>query len=230
MFVKPEARREVYPLFALISSLIVFFCGLLLARESWFYIFLLVSLVPLVLFGYGRTALHIVPAFTLLGVVVGLLSLIFASRAQALQTTLRMVLLGVSVVPTISMAAINLVRVLNKLRCPRWLTLGLLIGLRFVPIMAQEIRRIRQAMRLRGVGNRWYHPRVIYRAFVIPLMMRIISISDLLALSLETRAFSMRGEATSYKTVSVGARDVAFLLLIVAQSALGLLLKFGGVR
>ena len=33
----------------------------------------------------------------------------------------------------------------------------------------------------------WYRPSCIYRAFIIPLVMRIIGISDTLSLSLETR-------------------------------------------
>lgn len=91
-----------------------------------------------------------------------------------------------------------------------------------------EIRRIRQAMRLRGVNSAWYDPRVVYRAFVIPLMMRLLSISDLLALSLETRAFSMDGGVTSYRTLTVRRRDSAYIAAVAAVILAGILLSWVG--
>lgn len=220
-----KSEKSIYPLFCLLSCVITFFSGLLMVRRDWFPLYLVILLVVNIGFGYLPTIVKIVPAFLAVATVVGLLSLLFASPHQAFQTGYRVLLLGVSAVPTISMAPIDLVRVLNGLKCPRWLTLGLLIGLRFVGIMATEIRRIRQAMRLRGVNSAWYDPRVVYRAMVIPLMMRLLSISDLLALSLETRGFSMNGEVTSYRTILVGGRDGAYLAAITTVSLAGILLS-----
>ena len=78
--------------------------------------------------------------------------------APSLADRLAHLLLGISVVPTLSMLPMDLVRCLNQLRCPRILSLGLLIALRFMPIMGQEIQRIRRAMKLRGVNAAWYNP------------------------------------------------------------------------
>lgn len=229
MLAKMRSGRAVYPLFCLLSCILTFFCGLLMVRQGWFLLYLIALLVINVTFGYGPTALRLVPAFLAVAVAVGLLSLPFATPQQAMQTGYRVLLLGVSAVPTIGMAAIDLVRVLNRLKCPRWLTLGLLIGLRFVGVMAREIGRIRQAMRLRGVSGAWYDPKVVYRAMVVPLMMRLLGISDLLALSLETRAFSMDGVVTRYRTPVVRGRDGVYLAAVVAVSFAGLLAsRMGG--
>lgn len=211
-----RSAKTVYPLFALLICLFTFFSGLLFVKQAWFLAYLLVLIVIHAIFGYGRTLVRVLPAFLLLGGAVACLSLLFATPMQAAQTGFRILLLGVSAIPTIGMPAINLVRVLNQIKCPRWLTLGLLIGLRFISIMAQEIRRIRIAMRLRGINSGWYNPAVLYRAFIIPLMMRILSISDLLALSLETRAFSMEGEVTFYKTIHIQKRDALYFALVIA--------------
>lgn len=221
-------KTPVFPLFSLIACVTTFVSGLLMVRDVWFFLFLPTLIVINIMFGYGPTLIRIVPPFLLVSLFVGLLSLPFASAHEALQTGSRVFLLGISAVPTISMAAIDLVRVLNRIRCPRWLTLGLMIGIRFTGIMATEMRRIRQAMRLRGANTSWYNPKVIYRAFIIPLMMRIISISDLLSLSLETRAFSMEGEVTSYKDIYIQDRDVIYLSLVVLASMAGIILTWTG--
>ncbi len=228
MLVEVRSDKAIYPLFCLLSCVITFFGGLLMVRQDWFPLYLAALLVIYAAFGYLSTALRIVPAFLAVAAMVAVLSLFFATPQQALQTGYRVLLLGVSAVPSISMAAIDLVRVLNRLKCPRWLTLGLLIGLRFIGIMALEIRRIRQAMRLRGVNSAWYDPRVVYRALVIPLMMRLLSISDLLALSLETRAFSMDGRVTSYRTLTVRGRDGVYIAAMTAVSLAGLLFCWMG--
>ena len=65
---------------------------------------------------------------------------------------------------------------------------------------------------------------IFYRAFLIPLIMRLVNISDTLALSVETRGFTAQGEHTVYKTVKLSARDIIFLLLLIAGAVLAVAL------
>ena len=92
----------------------------------------------------------------------------------------------------------------------------MLVTLRFIPILVTEIRRIWEAMRVRGANVKWYRPDCLYRAFFIPLVMRIIGISDTLSLSLETRAFALdNSPATVYGKVELRARDIIFLVAVI---------------
>ena len=60
----------------------------------------------------------------------------------------------------------------------------MLITLSFVPVLAAEIRQVRSAMKTRGATS-LYKPAVLYRAFLIPLIVRLVNISDTLTLSLD---------------------------------------------
>jgi energy-coupling factor transporter transmembrane protein EcfT len=95
----------------------------------------------------------------------------------------------------------------------------MLVAIRFVPALAAETLRIREAMKTRGV-RLTRSPSYVYRAFFIPFVMRLIGISDVLALSLETRGFDMEGKgATVFRSVRFRARDAAFCAVTAALVA-----------
>ena len=55
------------------------------------------------------------------------------------------------------------------------------------------------------------NPAILYRAFLIPLMVRLVNLSDTLALSVETRGFTTYpAPYTVYRPVYLQAKDVAF--------------------
>jgi energy-coupling factor transport system permease protein len=226
MFKRLRSKRNIYPLYALVSAILVFVVGLLVVKESWFFYFLSILVLIEAAFGYGKTLVYVLPVFLIFGLCTGVLSLAFATPAQALLIGLRTLLLGISVVPTLSMLPMDLVRCLNQLRCPRILSLGLLIALRFMPIMGQEIQRIRRAMKLRGVNAAWYTPGVWYRALLLPLVIRLLGISDTLSTSMETRAFVMGEQSSLYQPIHVVLRDHLFAAAILLTSAAALLGKF----
>lgn len=96
----------------------------------------------------------------------------------------------------------------------------MLVTLRFIPVLAGEIRQIWEAMKTRGVRTAWYRISCLYRAFFIPLTMRIVNISDTLSLSLETRGFVLDDkEATVYAPVRFHARDAIFSSLALCATA-----------
>lgn len=102
------------------------------------------------------------------------------------------------------------------------MTLGMLITTGFVPVLSGEIHQVRSAMRTRGVTS-ILNPTAFYRAFLIPLLVRLVNISDTLALSVETRGFiSDTGEYTVYHPIRIKPRDVCFAALFLAIFILGL--------
>ena len=120
------------------------------------------------------------------------------------------VALGMSVEPA------DMTRNLSTLKAPRGITLGMLIATSFPPVLGAETRRVREAMKTRGAGS-VLNPKILYRAFLVPFVMRIVNISDTLSLSVETRGFSLeKTPYTVYKKEIVCLSDVLFVLGLAA--------------
>lgn len=196
-------QKRIYPLLALVSTICIFFCGLVFVRSAVVVPYIILIAVTYVAFGLGKNLGVMAMMFIPLALVSTLLSLTFGSPEQAVQTGLRMFLLGLSAVPTSAMAHIDFTRNINQVGCPKWLSLGMLVSLKFVSLIREEMGHIRMAMKLRGMQYHWYHPNVLYRGFIIPFLVRLMSISDMLTLSLETRAYSLQNkEVTSFKKIT----------------------------
>ena len=113
--------------------------------------------------------------------------------------------LGMSVEPA------DMTRNLATLKMPRGVTLGMLIATSFPPVLGAEIKRVREAMKTRGAGS-VLNPKIFYRAFLVPFVMRLVNISDTLSLSVETRGFSLeKVPYTVYKKEIVCLSDVLFI-------------------
>jgi len=92
----------------------------------------------------------------------------------------------------------------------------MLIAMSFVPMLKVEIGRVREAMKTRGAGS-LFNPRILYRAFLVPLVMRLVNISDTLALSVETRGFALgKVKYTIYKKNIIVLSDVLYLAGLIA--------------
>ena len=86
----------------------------------------------------------------------------------------------------------------------------------FVPVLQGEIKRVREAMKTRGAGS-ILNPKIFYRAFLIPLVTRLVDISDTLALSIETRGFTLeKSKYTVYKKEIVNLFDIIYILGLIA--------------
>lgn len=213
-------KNNIYPVFALFVGLLFFFSGLFFVTQRWFIYFLILIMGVYILFGYARTCiLFILAAIPLAGITV-LFAIISAPFDKAVQNGLRMLLFILSAVAPVSIEPIMLTRNLNQLHVPRGITVGLIIALRFIHVFRTETKRIRIAMKTRGVYLSIRRPRILYRAFLIPLIIRVISISDTLSHSMETRAFSLSAPATAFCTVTIHIKDILFLMssLIIVGS------------
>lgn len=223
MFETFEVKKPFYPLISFSVSIAVLVFGMLFSKSTLAFAFAGAVFLLYTAFGLFKATWKIMLATGLFGLLIGGLSYLTNNSLEAFwQTVLRMILLGLCAVPMISTSPCDLTRALARLKCPRVITLGMLVTLRFIPVLAGEIRQIWEAMKVRGANVSWYRPSTIYRAFIIPLVMRIIGISDTLSLSLETRAFTLDGSVSSvYKIIRVKARDIVFLICIVALCVIG---------
>lgn len=214
---KLQVKKPMYPLVCIAFSAIVLLGGLLISKGPGFAYLLPAVCFVYVFFGYGRVLIKCLMIFIPLSLLIGLLSWpVTGNQTAALQTAGRILLMGLCAVPLVSLPPVNLTRCLTQLNCPRVLTLGMLVTVRFVPVLMGEMRRILEAMKTRGV-RLTLNPSCFYRAFLIPLVMRLTGISEILALSLETRGFDMKEKAAAvYRPVRFTARDAVFSAVTAA--------------
>ena len=211
---KLYVKHPLFPMAGIAVSVFTFAFGLAMAKSPGVFFFLGGMWLLLALFGYLRPCLAVLPAAALLcGIFCALTYAISRDTAQTYAAAARMLALCVAAIPGLGLAPVCLVRGFSCMRLPRVLTLAMLITFTFFPLLRAEVRQTREAMRTRGAGG-ILNPAILYRAFLIPLMVRLVNLSDTLALSVETRGFTP-GPApyTVYRPVYLQAKDGAFAAL-----------------
>jgi energy-coupling factor transport system permease protein len=215
-------KSKLNPLVALVAAIALIVFGLALARMVECSYFLLAVYVWLFLFGCHRACIKTLPAFIIVGGLFGGIAY-FAYGSDimaAIAMVNRFAALFLAAIIGCSVEAVSITRSLSQLHTPRSITLGMLIATSFVPVLKLEIKRVREAMKTRGAGS-VLNPKVFYRAFLVPLVMRLVGISDTLSLSVETRGFTLgKVNYTVYKREIVALSDIVFLLAIVIGGVL----------
>ena len=131
-----SVRKPLYPLIAFVSSLCMLVCGMLFSKSLWAFAFADVLFVLYCCFGLFRGAWKMSAAMLAFGLVIGGLAFITNRNFDAFwQTVVRALLLGICAVPMIIIPPADLTRCMNQLHCPRIITLGMLVTLRFIPIL-----------------------------------------------------------------------------------------------
>lgn len=212
-----QIKNPLYPIFSISAALLIFINALILARSIFGAIFLLAVYILLCAFGYFKTCLKLIP-FLLIYLAIFSAIFYFASNRNltfTYQMAVRLSGVVLAFIPGVSMPPSALVRCLTQLKFPRLMTLGILITLTFIPILNREINQIRNAMKTRGATSLW-RPQVFYRAILIPLIVRLVNISDTLTLSVETRGFICDNIKPSvYKPIKIRAKDIIFAVLFL---------------
>jgi energy-coupling factor transport system permease protein len=182
--------------------------------------------VWLFLFGCYKQCLRVLPAFLVVGGLFGVIAYFAYGNdlSAAIAMVNRFAAIFLAGIIGCSVEAVAITRSLSELHIPRCITLGMLIATSFVPVLKLEIKRVREAMKTRGAGS-VLNPKVFYRAFLVPLVMRLVGISDTLSLSVETRGFTLgKAKYTVYKREAVTLSDIVFLLAIVSGAVLVVIL------
>ena len=222
---KLQVKRPIYPLIGLIGSVLIIVFGLITAKSAGCVWFLAGMYLLFLIYGYWRACVAVIPFAALLcAVLAGITFAISQDITAALAAVNRILAVCIAVIPGLALSPILLVRNFSALKIPRTITLGMMITLTFFPLLGAEVRQVREAMKTRGAGN-LFSPQIFYRAFLIPLVMRLVNISDTLALSVETRGFTEAAEGyTVYKTVELRVPDILFLGIVLAASGTAVIL------
>ena len=219
-------KRNLYPLIAIASALLIMVFGLIKAKRVECSYFLLGALVWLLLFGCYKQVLSALPLFIIFGGVFALIAYFSSGKNpdSALAMANRFGAVILAIVPSMSIQAVAMTRNLSQLHMPRGITLGMLITMSFIPVLRGEIKRVREAMKTRGAGS-ILNPKIFYRAFLIPLVTRLVDISDTLALSIETRGFTLgKSKYTVYKKEAINYFDVLYILGLITGLVLAVVL------
>jgi energy-coupling factor transport system permease protein len=213
-----SVRQPLHPLLSLTISVAVICFGLLFSGLQSKAAVLVGSGLLYLLFGYHRPWWFVFPfAFAAAVVVAGISYLAARDAASSVRTFLIILILGHGSVPVLAINPLDLSRVLVQAGAPRSFSLGLLVAVRFIPVLRNEVSRIREAITTRGIRFRWTNAGHLYRALLIPFVARLIDLSDTLALSMETRGYSAQTNPTVYKPVRWKLRDfgASFALCLV---------------
>lgn len=209
-------RQKTYPLIALFAGAVVLVFGLIGAKTVIASYFLIGVICWYLIFGYYKQVLRVLPAAVFFGgIFAGIAYAASHNPQSALAMANRFGALFLAAVPGMATAPVRMTRSLSQVHTPRSVTLGMLIAMSFVPMLKVEIKRVREAMKTRGAGS-ILNPKILYRAFLVPLVMRLVNISDTLTLSVETRGFALgKAPYSIYKRESVVLSDILFALGIL---------------
>jgi len=219
-------KYKLYPLVALFAAVAIMVFGLVMARDVRCTYFLASAFIWLCIFGCAKGCLKSLPAFIIVGGVFAVIA--YFAYGKSLEAAIAManrfaaVFLAVAIGMSIEYVATT--RCLSQLHTPRAITLGMLIATSFMPVLRAEIKRVREAMKTRGAGS-VLNPKIFYRAFLVPLCMRLVGISDTLALSVETRGFRLgKAPYTVYKREAFTVWDILFLIGLITDAVLAVIL------
>lgn len=126
---------------------------------------------------------------------------------------------------------------MQQLKLPPQLTYGILAAYRFLPTFRHELDILRQAHRIRGVGQaKGIKGRLQQlRRYMIPLLANAIRKAERVAIAMESKGFTGETERTHYHELTVTKADwvlligfiVVFFMIVFASYQLGYLNVFG---
>ncbi len=184
------AVRSPYSLAAVYLTLLVFLGGSGLVRPA------LQMFLPSLLVGAGMFFVSFLLGGTLADASVFALRILIFFQA--------FIIFGATTSPA------SFLRSLHALKLPPPLCMGLLIVLRFIPVLAAEMKAIALSYSLRKKANRLSLP-LFYRGIMVPFVYRLFTLADDLTLALHVRGFGNNPRPTSFRQVSLHGRDVLFL-------------------
>ena len=210
-------RTTIHPIIAIFTSLFIFFFGLFFANRVYVCLyFLLACYFWLLLLGCFRGCIHTLPFVVILVLIFGSISYFTTKSIEhAIIMSNRVLATIFAIIPGFSTSAVDTTRCLSSMKVNRGVILGMLIVMSFFPLLFLEIKRVREAMKTRGAGS-IFKPKIFYRAFLIPLIVRLTNITDLLTLSVETRGYSLeKAPYTIYKKCHITLYDILIIFGIL---------------
>lgn len=107
----------------------------------------------------------------------------------------------------------SLIRALQAVRLPSFLTLSLMLIWRFFPLMQQELQRIWDANQLRGIDLS-RRPGQWFTGLMVPLVFQIVTYADEVTIGLQTRGYSPTAPRSNSQPLRWQAVDTLFCVAV----------------
>lgn len=107
----------------------------------------------------------------------------------------------------------DLIRALEAVRLPQFLTLSVLLVWRFLPVIAQEAKRILEANQLRGVDLS-RHPMQWFSGLFVPLIFQMVAYADEVTVGLQTRGYDGVSPRSNSRPLQWTGQDTVFLVSV----------------
>lgn len=217
------SKRQIHPLVGILLSITITIYALVFAKSfNTLYVLLGIYLL-FILLGFYKAALRVMPLSIVIAGIFALLTFLVSKSLESFYPLLNRILgLMVAIIPGMNIRPSNLTRCLNQMHVPKAISLGMLIALSFIPLLKGEIKKIKEAIKIRGISK--FNLSLFYRAFLVTLATRISSISDTLTLSLEGRGFKMNAKSSIYKKVKLKTIDIILIIFITSIMIVGAIL------
>ncbi|MGL4951420.1 MAG: energy-coupling factor transporter transmembrane component T family protein [Mycoplasma sp.] len=224
---KIKVTQPIHPIIGIIFSIVMAIFGLVYNNAFSLLIIAAIVWFLLLICGYFYSCLIWLIAGSLIaGGIGGIVYAYSGDLDNMVRTIAKSASTTIVVIPGLGLSMTYLIRSMESLRMPRPITLMVLITFSFFPVLMKEIKLIRESMKVRGVNN-FYNPKIFYKAFFIPLIIRVNDISNTLSLSIETKGFTIEKHPfTSYKTIVLSWKDYFFSISFIATIILGVIYAF----
>ncbi len=160
-------------------------------------------------------------------IFTGSTALLLQNWPEAIFSTLRLLAI---VLPTPVLALTtppaDLIRSLQTVRLPSFLTLSLMLIWRFFPLMQQELQRIWEANQLRGIDLKW-RPGKWFSGLMVPLVFQMVVYADEVTVGLQTRGYSPTEPRSNSKPLHWRWADTLFCGVAIAWLTLICYLEWG---
>lgn len=197
--------------------------AVVLSKPSSLVVLLVLELLVLLLAGELFKRAKAVLLLAVFAVFLGVISYLGGGSitldVTAALRMMDMTVLFIYLLGTVSLQDLTAAMV-KQLKIPYEYAFMFTAGLRFIPDFIEENKEVEEAQACRGLaikGN-FFKRMKRYMSVVRPLMLRSLSRSETMALSLELRGFG-GSDRTFLETVKLKGKDYFFIVLILALTA-----------
>lgn len=209
-----DARIRIHPCMAMFAAISTFVFFIAMTNVVVLGIAMVLLCLLECAFSMGRTVMKagifFVPTALFMAVM---LAWVTKDMNSAWMIFLRLTAIWISTTPLLSVPAVAFVRSLQQAHAPRAFTLSLMIALRFTHVLFEQTATVMVSWK---TIPSWKGRNIGMTRMSVPLMSRVVTISDCLSNALMLRCFSLDGRipVSIVKPVQVTRKDVVFVTLL----------------
>lgn len=179
----------------------------------------------MLLYGYYTSCIKCLAAYSLVfGLVLicagspNIITAMMSVTLVMIRKTMSIIMFSSFLIATTTVG--ETIAALQKMKVPKNVIIPTVVMIRFFPTLSDEYHHILAAMKIRGirisVKNIILHPLRLCEYILVPMILRLSTISDELSAAAVSRGIDAEIERTSYYEVKLHYVDLVFTLLFLA--------------